>query len=118
MYAYVDSIGRTVVSAERPKDISDYITFENFPETGGVPIIVNGVLTFYPPVAPLSPSELRQQAYENNPIISYNDKMITVDEAEKLFWQYFPEDNECCDELKTLIKNAKAQIREMYPDEN
>lgn len=70
------------------------------------------------PVIPYTPSELRQQAYENNPIISYHDKMITVDEAEKLFWQYFPEDSECCDELKTLIKNAKAQIREMYPDEN
>lgn len=70
------------------------------------------------PVIPYTPSELRQQAYENDAIISYNDKMMTVDEAEKLFWQYFPEDNECCDELKTLIKNAKAQIREMYPDEN
>lgn len=69
------------------------------------------------PVIPYTPSELRQQAYETDPIISYNDKMVTVDEAEKLFWQYFPEDNECCDELKTLIKNAKAQIREMYPDE-
>lgn len=70
------------------------------------------------PVIPYTPSELRQQAYENDAIISYNEKMITVDEAEKLFWQYFPEDSECCDELKTLIKNAKAQIREMYPDEN
>lgn len=71
------------------------------------------------PVEQYSAKELREQMYETYKCIDYDGEQITVDEAEKLFWQYFPENKvDVCDELRRLIFEAKQMIREMCPDEN
>lgn len=71
----------------------------------------------HPDYVPTS-ADKRKNAYETLQLIEYDEKYLTVDEAEKLFWQYFPEEDTRCEELRELIKTAKSQIREMYPDEN
>ena len=58
MYAYINQIGSTVVSVELPDDVHDYIEFNEFPETGGIPYIVDGELIFVPaPVEPVPTSD-------------------------------------------------------------
>ena len=44
-------------------------------------------------------------------------KMLTVDEANRKWQEYQAEGNSKANELTTLIANAKATIREQYPDE-
>lgn len=78
---------------------------------------------FYPdltPVIPYTPSENREIAYETMPIVSYNDEKLTVDQANDLFWKYFPDASKhaVAEELQNKISEAKEQIRTMYPDEN
>ena len=62
--------------------------------------------------------QLREQAYETTPLISWQGKMLTVDEANKLWTAYTAEGNvEAASQLTTLITEAKTAIREKYPDE-
>lgn len=64
-----------------------------------------------------TPAENRENAYEGANIIPWHDSMITVDEANKLFTQYFAEgDVAKCEELTEKIKVAKAEIRKQFPD--
>ena len=42
--------------------------------------------------------------------------MLTVDEANRKWQEYQAESNSKANELTTLIANAKATIREQYPD--
>lgn len=44
-------------------------------------------------------------------------KMRTVDEANRKWQEYQAEGNSKANELTTMIANAKATIREQYPDE-
>ena len=44
-------------------------------------------------------------------------KMLTVDEANRKWQEYQAEGNSKANELTTMIANAKATIREQYPDE-
>ena len=67
---------------------------------------------------PYTPEELRERAYETDKVISYEGKMLTVDEANRKWQEYQAEGNSKANELTTLIANAKATIREQYPDEN
>ena len=67
---------------------------------------------------PYTPEELRERAYETEKVISYEGKMLTVDEANRKWQEYQAEGNIKANELTTLIANAKATIREQYPDEN
>lgn len=60
--------------------------------------------------------EKRQESYEQDEIISWQDEMITVDSANTIYVNYFAEDNEKASEIKVLIKEAKETIREKYPD--
>lgn len=66
---------------------------------------------------PYTPEELRERAYETEKVISYEGKMLTVDEANRKWQEYQAEGNSKATELTTLIANAKATIREQYPDE-
>ena len=60
----------------------------------------------------------REHAYETLKCITYGDQLLTVDEANKLWQEYEAEGSDRAPELTALIAAAKAQIREMYPDEN
>ena len=66
---------------------------------------------------PYTPEELRERAYETDKVISYDGKMLTVDEANRKWQEYQAEGNSKANELTTMIANAKATIREQYPDE-
>ena len=66
---------------------------------------------------PYTPKELREHAYETEKTISYEGDMLTVDEANRKWQEYQAEGNSKANELTTLIANAKAMIREQYPDE-
>ena len=65
---------------------------------------------------PYIPKELRERVYETEKIISYEDDMLTVDEANSKWQEYHAEGNSKANELTTLIANAKAMIRGQYPD--
>ena len=65
---------------------------------------------------PYIPKELRELVYETEKIISYEDDMLTVDEANRKWQEYQAEVNSKANELTTLIANAKAMIRRQYPD--
>ena len=66
---------------------------------------------------PYTQEELRECAYETDKVIRYEGKMLTVDEANRKWQEYQAEGNSKANELTTLIANAKATIREQYPDE-
>lgn len=66
---------------------------------------------------PYTPKELREHVYETEKIISYEGDMLTVDEANRKWQEYQAEGNSKANGLTTLIANAKATIREQYPDE-
>lgn len=66
---------------------------------------------------PYAPEELRERAYETDKVISYDGAMLTVDEANRKWQEYQAEGNSKANELTALIANAKAAIREQYPDE-
>ena len=65
---------------------------------------------------PYIPKELRERIYETEKIISYENDMLTVDEANRKWQEYQAEGNSKANELTTLIANAKAMIRGQYPD--
>ena len=65
---------------------------------------------------PYIPKELRERVYETEKIISYENDMLTVDEANRKWQEYQAEGNSKANELTTLIANAKAMIRRQYPD--
>ena len=64
-----------------------------------------------------TPAELRQQAYETEPIIEWQGELITVDAANDLWLKYSAEGSDVAATLSALIVDAKAKIREQYPDE-
>lgn len=66
---------------------------------------------------PYTPEEMRERAYETDKVIGYEGKMLTVDEANRKWQEYQAEGNSKAAELTTMIANAKATIREQYPDE-
>jgi hypothetical protein len=71
-----------------------------------------------------APAEKREYAYEKKthkedgtPLILWDGKARTVDEANKICLAYIIEGNERSDDLKSLIIPARAYIRDIYPDE-
>ena len=69
-------------------------------------------------VPELSPSELREQAYNTDPIIPWDGEMLTVTDAAQQ-WAYYSAEGRTdkTDALTALIAAAKASIRERRPDE-
>ena len=69
------------------------------------------------PETAIPASELRRIAYQTEPIIEWENEMITVDQAEDLFGKYFAEGkDDVYEALRIVIAEAKASIREQYPD--
>ena len=64
-----------------------------------------------------TPTQLREEAYNTQAIIEWNGEMLTVTQAAQL-WQYYAAEGNTAktDELTALIAEAKASIREQYPD--
>lgn len=62
------------------------------------------------------PSIQRENAYNNDKIIEWENNLITVDEANKIYYNYFVENNPKAEEIQILIIAAKSDIREMYPN--
>lgn len=63
-------------------------------------------------------AEKRENAYEVDAIIEWQGDQITVDDANKLWQAYTAEGKvSIAQELTAKIAEAKAQIREEYPDE-
>lgn len=63
-----------------------------------------------------TPAQQREQAYNTETIVSWSGEMITVTQAAQLWQYYAAEGNEKATELQALIAEAKATIREKYPD--
>lgn len=61
MFAYHNKFGITVVSPELPEGVSAFVTFEDFPAEGGVPLLLDGELHF---VAPTPPPEKKGDPVE------------------------------------------------------
>jgi hypothetical protein len=69
-------------------------------------------------------AQLREQAYETMTIksdgtdlILWEGRSITVDQANKVYLEYFAEGSAKATEIQALIVAAKTYIRELYPDE-
>lgn len=67
---------------------------------------------------PLTPTELRERAYETVKCVTYENEQLTVDEANKKWQEYQAEGNEKAAEITALIAAAKASIRTEYPEKN
>jgi len=67
--------------------------------------------------APKTPAQLREEAYNTEPIIVWDGESITVTEAAQLWNYYAAEGSDKAESLQILIAAAKAEIREKYPDE-
>lgn len=65
-----------------------------------------------------TPEEQRAMSYEAEPIVEWGAELITVDSANKKYYNYFVEGSEKANQLQRLIIKAKKNIRERYPDEN
>ena len=65
-----------------------------------------------------TPSQLREEAYNTQAVISWDGEMLTVTKASQK-WQYYAAEGNTAktDALTALIAEAKASIREQYPDE-
>lgn len=64
-----------------------------------------------------TPPQAREKAYNTEAIIDWGDSKITVTHAAELWNYYAAEGSAKAGELQTLVAEAKAKIREMYPDE-
>lgn len=71
----------------------------------------------HPAPEPPTPAEQREEAYNTMEIVQWDGERITVTHAAELWNYYAAEGSEKAEELQTLIAAAKAEIREMYPDE-
>ena len=73
---------------------------------------------YSPPVVKPTASQMRENAYNTEQVVEWDGAMITVTEASQK-WQYYAAEGNTVkiDELTALIAEAKASIREQYPDE-
>ena len=69
-----------------------------------------------PAPAPIPASELREQAYNSEAIIEWDNSTITVTQASQLWQYYAAEGSEKAEQLQALISEAKAIIRDKYHD--
>lgn len=120
MYIYTTT-GNKATLISQQFDYDQIITQETYPariEHQNTKAIlsydeVNGIHWEY---IPLTPVELRERAYETDKVISYENEMLTVDEANRKWQEYQAEGSVKAVELTQLIATAKASIREQYPD--
>ena len=105
--------------------IPDDMETPNFPfgevtvdETQTPPVVTGWAAGTIPEPETPSPAKQREEAYNTQAIISFDGEMLTVTQASQK-WQYYAAEgnNIKTDELTALIAEAKAKIREQYPDE-
>ena len=105
--------------------ISDGMATPNFPfgdvtvdETQTPPIVTKWTAGTIPEPETPSPTKQREEAYNTQAIISFGGEMLTVTQASQK-WQYYAAEGNTAktDELTALISEAKASIREQYPDD-
>ena len=96
---------------ELPDDF-DVLNCENYKVICGMPVYDKPIS-----VEP-TPAELREQAYNTEPCVPWDGAMLTVTEAAQR-WAYYAAEGRTdkTDALTVLIAEAKAAIREKYPDE-
>ena len=73
---------------------------------------------YSPPIAKQATAQLRENEYNTKQVIEWDGSVITVTEAASK-WQYYAAEGntEKASKLTELIAEAKASIREQYPDE-
>lgn len=89
-------------------------------EFGALPSYESAAIgdVYSPPIVKPTASQMRENAYNTEQVVEWDGAMITVTEASQKWQYYAAEDNTVkIDELTTLIAEAKAKIREQYPDE-
>lgn len=65
---------------------------------------------------PDTPAEWREQAYNTEAIVLWDEEFITVTAAAQLWQYYAAEGSPKAEELQNAISTAKSTIREKYPD--
>ena len=70
----------------------------------------------YAPPAVLTPAQQRKAAYEEKALVAWEGQLLTVTEAAQVWQYYAAEGNIKSYDIQRLIAEAKAAIREMYPD--
>lgn len=65
----------------------------------------------------LTAAQMREEAYNSEKFIEWDSEMLTVTEAATLWQYYAAEGSEKAAQLQVLVAEAKAKIREEYPDE-
>lgn len=83
--------------------------------------VKDGVVTsmtagIVPEVEPVEPTKQREEAYNTAKVVGWEGELLTVTEAAQLWQYYAAEGNEKANMLTGLIAEAKATIREKYPD--
>ena len=105
--------------------IPDDMETPNFPfgditvdETQTPPVVTGWAAGTIPEPETPSPTKQREEAYNTQAIISFGVEMLTVTQASQK-WQYYAAEGNTAktDELTALISEAKASIREQYPDD-
>ena len=86
-------------------------------EVDGVMTVTEMTAGIVPAPEQPTPAEQRELAYETMTIIEWQGDLITVDVANDLWLKYSAEGSEVANTLSALIVEAKAKIRDMYPDE-
>ena len=104
--------------------IPDEMETPNFPfgsitvdETKTPPVVTSWTPLPIPEPDPPTPAQQREEAYNTQAIISFGGEMLTVTQASQK-WQYYAAEGNTAktDALTALIAEAKASIREQYPD--
>lgn len=70
-----------------------------------------------PEVVAPTPTQQREEAYNAQPIVEWEDALLTVTQAAQKWQYYAAEGSAKADELQVLIATAKQTIREQYPEE-
>lgn len=64
----------------------------------------------------LTPAQIREQLYNTEPVIEWENKILTITEASQIWLYYAAEDSEKSQILSELIAIEKNKIRLAYPD--
>ena len=105
--------------------LPDDMETPNFPfgnitvdETQTPPVVTSWTPLPIPEPEKPTQAQLREEAYNTQTIISFDGELLTVTQASQK-WQYYSAEGNTIKpyELTELIAEAKAKIREQYPDE-
>lgn len=108
-----------VIPAQEYEDMEDAVIEAGYDMTAYV--LRDGEWVIEPLPDTRSASDKRQEAYTTLPIIALDgdEELKTVDFVNDLWFKYSAEGNETyATVLQGKIADAKAQIREMFPEEN